>query len=72
MSEAEARHEMIAGLDRALHGFTVARDATPQEVWQDLLSEVKALVHPPDEKDEKTDQVIDALTAMLAKFRSAK
>jgi hypothetical protein len=36
--------KMITELDVALHGTTVARDASPQEVWWELLLEVRELV----------------------------
>jgi hypothetical protein len=37
MGEDMARLKMVTELDVALHGETVARDQTPQEVWYDLL-----------------------------------
>jgi len=43
MNETEIRQQMIAELDVALHGVTVARDASPQEVWYDLLGKVRLM-----------------------------
>lgn len=40
MSVDMARLKMVTELDMALHGTTVARDQTPQEVWHDLLGKV--------------------------------
>ncbi len=37
------RLKMVTELDQALHGTTVARDASPQEVWLDLLGKVRLL-----------------------------
>jgi chromosome segregation ATPase len=44
-----AKLKMVTELDTALHGQTVARDASPQEVWNDLLGKVRML----QEKDAK-------------------
>lgn len=38
--EPERIQAMIAQLDVALHGTTFARDASPGEVWDELLAEV--------------------------------
>jgi hypothetical protein len=35
--------KMIAEVDSALHGFTHARDKTPAEVWESLLSEIRSV-----------------------------
>ena len=37
-AQDQARHEMVAELDQALHGHTVARDASPADVWANLLN----------------------------------
>ena len=44
MTEDEARYEMVAALDEALHGSVTARDMTPEMVWWMLLREVQVLV----------------------------
>lgn len=38
----EVAQRMIAELDKAVHGITFARDASPQEVWSTLLSAVRS------------------------------
>lgn len=37
----DARLEMVRDLDRALHGEVVARAKSPQQVWHELLEEVR-------------------------------
>jgi len=44
VTEDEARYEMVAALDEALHGSVTARDMTPEMVWWMLLREVQVLV----------------------------
>lgn len=44
IDEVNARQEMVAELDVALHGSTRARNASPKEVWESLLDEVRGLV----------------------------
>jgi hypothetical protein len=39
----DARLEMVEQLDIALHGQTWARSASPREVWESLLDEVRRL-----------------------------
>jgi hypothetical protein len=43
-----AKLKMVTELDVALHGETVARNQSPQEVWRGLLNEVKDLVSALD------------------------
>lgn len=73
LNEDEIRFEMIVQLDKALHGgVTVARDQSPEDVWIGLLSEVTTLIRAePPSRERKLDEAIDAVTAWLAKFRSA-
>ena len=43
MTMDEIRLLMVKELDEALHGTSVARDASPWEVWMHLLDEVRRL-----------------------------
>ena len=68
----EARHEMIVGLDRALHGTTTARDETPEAVWFHLLEEVRELVRDSPSHHNEFERAAAAFVALLGKFRIAK
>ena len=70
MNEDETRFEMVVQLDQVLHGQSIARDATPEEVWFGLLTEVETLVHQAPPK-QPTDRVLDTLITVLESIRSA-
>jgi hypothetical protein len=56
--------EMIAELDVALHGATVARDSTPEEVWNALLFKVGKLTVERDQYRELIRNARRELQAM--------
>jgi hypothetical protein len=57
----EAKRSMVTELDWALHGETVARDQSPQEVWHDLLGKVRMLKDRLEAQEEHLKELSDVI-----------